>query len=347
MEDGFMDLLYMSDDGLTYGYDTTGDGQVDVLQTAAYDDGVAHLDTFRDTDGDGIFDSLVSEIDGDGDGYFETLAISEDYDQNGIADYVRIYKDIDADGEIEMTAHLHSDETNTNYRVEVDVDYDGDHVSDEHMEDIIPIAGTESSLPFNGMAASYGSADANGNFDPDTPSDQVAGDPATSMEVWECQGATNRCALFSQKFVIEELTGREIDTEEFVGTAIENGWFSEEGGTTGLNMNKMLEYYGIDHEVVYDSDLSDLEDALRNGDKIIVGIDCEQVWYGKDNDLFSPTTTGNHAVEVIGIDYSDPQNPMVVLNDSGTPDGRGEMVPLDVFEGAWDAGDHQMIVCRA
>lgn len=342
-----MDLLYMSDDGLTFGYDTTGDGQVDVMTSAGYDDGVAHLDTFRDTNGDGNFDTLITEADTDNDGYFETLVIAEDYDADGTVDYMRIYADKNADGEIEMTARLHSDETNTNYRVEVDFDFDGDHVSDVHVEDIVPIDSPEAAFDFNGMAGSYGSPDANGNFDPNTPSDQVAGDPATSMEVWECQGSTNRCALFSQKFVIEELTGQEIDTEEFVQTAIENGWFTEEGGTTGLNMNKMLEYYGVDHEVIYDSDMASLEEALRNGDKIIVGIDCEQVWYGKDNDLFSPTTTGNHAVEVIGIDYSDPQNPMVVLNDSGTPDGRGEMVPLDVFEGAWDAGDHQMIVCHA
>ena len=58
-------------------------------------------------------------------------------------------------------------------------------------------------------------------------------------------------------------------------------------------------------------------------------------------------TVADHAVEVIGFDYSDPNNPMVILNDSGTPDGCGELVPLDVFVNAWEAGDCQMIECWA
>ena len=53
----------------------------------------------------------------------------------------------------------------------------------------------------------------------------------------------------------------------------------------------------------------------------------------------------NHAVQVIGIDYSNPDEPMVILNDSGTPDGCGEMVPLDTFLDAWEDGNCQMITC--
>jgi hypothetical protein len=34
---------------------------------------------------------------------------------------------------------------------------------------------------------------------------------------------------------------------------------------------------------------------------------------------------------------------MVVLNDSGTPDGAGERVPLAIFEQAWEDSGHLMV----
>ena len=74
-------------------------------------------------------------------------------------------------------------------------------------------------------------------------------------------------------------------------------------------------------------------------------MDSHEIWYGEDNNIFAPDSSSNHAVEVIGVDHSDPEHPMVILNDSGSPDGKGEMIPLDVFEGAWEDGDCQMISC--
>ena len=112
-------------------------------------------------------------------------------------------------------------------------------------------------------------------------------------------------------------------------------------------MDKMLTYYNINHDVVFDANIEQLEAELNNGSKLIVSVDSGQIWYGEANDIFSPSTRADHAVQVIGIDHADPDNPMVVLNDSGTPMGCGEMVPLDVFENAWSAGDHQLIVSRA
>ena len=80
-------------------------------------------------------------------------------------------------------------------------------------------------------------------------------------------------------------------------------------------------------------------------EKGIVAIDANEIWYGEGDDLFSPSSGANHAVEVIGIDYSDPDHPMVILNDSGSPNGKGEMVPLGDFMDAWKDGECQMIKC--
>lgn len=351
MEDNFMDLLYVdSEPDLTL-YDYPMDNASEMTDIGAYGSNWVNHEGI-DTNGDGINDMLLAEIDMDGDGYAETFAIAHDYDQDGTPDYIKTYTDTNFDGDPDMVTQLHAEGTGAEqgYRYEMDVDMTGDHQSDYHDEGFLSME--EMGFGFEDPAYTYsgaclGSPDANGLFDPNTPAELVAGDPAQAMEVWECQGDTNRCALYSQKFVIEELTGRDIDIEEFADIAKQNGWFTEEGGTSFLNMNKMLEYYDVDHEMVFDSDMARLEEELRNGNKIIVSVDSGQIWHGEENDIFSPMTVSDHAIEVIGIDYSDPNNPMVVLNDSGTPGGCGEMVPADVFENAWSTGDHQMIVCSA
>lgn len=103
--------------------------------------------------------------------------------------------------------------------------------------------------------------------------------------------------------------------------------------------------YGIENEMSFHNDINDLRQCLENGGKVIVSVNSDEIWYGETDQLFVPVDGANHAVQVIGIDDSDPDNPMVILNDSGTPDGCGEMVPLDVFEDAWADGDCQMITC--
>lgn len=345
--DSVMDFFLYDESSVEF-MDTDGDGVIDSISGMAEVNGQVVPFMAFDTDANGIFDAFTMTMDADGDGFDDTLLVGRDYDQDGTADNVKVFQDTNGTGDFDTVINIHNDNSDPNvaYRYEVDVDFNGDHQPDQHYEDVIP---ADSPYLNHGYADyfSLGSAQADGRFDPDTPSEYVAGTPAEDMEVWECQGHTNRCALFAQKFAIEQLTGQDIDIEEFAAIAKENGWFTEQGGTNGLNMDKMLQYYGIDHDVTYDADMQDLETALRNGEKVIVSVDSDQIWYGTDNDIFSPGTSSDHALQVIGIDYSDPDAPMVILNDSGSPAGCGEMVPLETFEAAWSTGDHQMIVCRA
>ena len=344
----YMNLLYSGEDGLSFGYDTTGDNEVDTFLMLNNPTGESGFFTCVDTTGDGAYDTIQGLLDCDGDGLGETLFVANDYDADGKLDYAKYYLDTTGDGESNMVASIHADNTSQEqgYRVEMDFDFTGDHQSDYHYEEFVP-SEDGSMLDFSMFPSSIGTADSNGCFDPNTPVENVSGTPAKDMEVWECQGQTNRCSLFSQLFTIEQLTGSEIDIEEFADIAEEKGWFTEDGGTNMLNMDKMLTYYNINHDVVFDANIEQLEAELNNGSKLIVSVDSGQIWYGEANDIFSPSTRADHAVQVIGIDHSDPDNPMVVLNDSGTPMGCGEMVPLDVFENAWSAGDHQLIISRA
>ena len=59
--------------------------------------------------------------------------------------------------------------------------------------------------------------------------------------------------------------------------------------------------------------------------------------------IFYPSLTANHAVEVIGIDRTDPSNVKVILNDPGLPGGRGITYDLEEFQTAWNTSGGFMV----
>lgn len=340
-------------DSYLVAYDTTGDGNFDQVLMISDTNGDGVEDTLAmcyDTDKNGQLDTFQLDQDTNGDGMYDMVYKAYDYNQDGEIDSLTTYVDADHDGQYEHVAKAH-DSTGDGVLEHVDyyMDSDGTGTPDYHQAFIYdPTVGQLVPTMAAGFEVGGTYSFELENFQPDFnyPAD-ISGDPAESMTYWECQGNTNRCALFSQKFVIEELSPNidHIDIEDFADIAKEQGWFSEDEGTTMLNMNNMLDYYGIDNEMSFHNTIDDLEDCLNNGGKVIVAIDANEIWYGEDNNIFSPESGANHAVEVIGIDRTDPNNPMVILNDSGSPSGKGEMIPLDVFEGAWEDGNCQMIEC--
>lgn len=304
-------------------YDTNGDG-LDDFWTACFDtNGDGFADTFvkaTDYNADGNPDSLTTYADTNNDGVFDAVTKVYDGDADGVVDTVKLFVDSDGNG--------FADGDPVIYKFD---DADGT---------FMPI--------YQASSISGTTLFQLDNFRPNkTYPQDITGDPQASIEYWECQGNTNRCALYSQKFVIEELTGQEIDIDNFADVAKENGWFTEDGGTTFLDTNKMLDYYNVENKMGFHKEISDIENCLNDGGRVIVSIDADQIWTGKDSDIFSPYSGANHAVEVIGIDRTNPSSPMVILNDSGSPTGKGEMVPLDVFKETWESGDCQMIECYA
>lgn len=368
--------------GYHVGYDTNNDGQYDTVETYAGFDAYGnptHYEISYDTDHNGIMDTVMG-VDMNEYGQQVDTYESYDYDQDGRMDMTKLYVDNTGDGEFDQvtTTRLDTSDSDVVMTMDTQIDLSGNHQADQGINmqfidqtgngepDIVHLELTdgqgnvleqqdmtyEEFINMNQM--NYSSACMGENlaaqFNPDAADpDAVAGTPAEDMEHWEYQGQTGRCAIYAQKFAIEAITGREIPIEELVAVAEENGWFvpGENEGTVSLNMDKLVEYYGVENEMSFNNDIESLEEALNDGHKVIVSVDSGQIWKGEENDIFSPETTADHAVEVIGIDRTDPENPMVVLNDSGTPNGRGELVPLEVFENAWNAGDSQMIECWA
>lgn len=340
--DGVIDTVWMDTDGdgmpdAAY-VDTNGDGIYDSL-TEYHDynqDGIFDsTTTYSDTDQDGNIDQVMKAYDSDGDGQIDTFKTHYDTDGDGRADKVIEEQFLDRDGDGTIDTYIYGEDEGADGSFEIAEAYDFDITSGE----LQPL-----DLGETGRNGTY--YDELEQFDPDSVDPaNVSGNPGQSMEEWEFQGNTNRCALYSQKFVIEELTGRDVDIEEIADLAEENGWFSEESGTSLLDMNKVLDYYGVENTMSFHNDIDDIRECLDSGGKVIVSLDADEIWHGESDDLFSPTASSDHAVEVIGIDYSNPDEPMVILNDSGSPNGCGEMVPLDTFMDAWEDGDCQMVTC--
>lgn len=180
----------------------------------------------------------------------------------------------------------------------------------------------------------------------------VDGTPHLDAHFWHEQAHDNTCAIVSQQSVIEELTGHHLTENGLMQEAANHGWYTPgpNGGTPLLYTGCLLEAYGIHVRQQHDRTMADLANELHHDHKVIVGLNGEMIWNPESaghGSLWSfigiPGQRANHAVEVIGIDRTDPHHPQVILNDSGTPNGRGERVPLEVFERSWATSDHFMV----
>jgi len=172
------------------------------------------------------------------------------------------------------------------------------------------------------------------------------------MEHWHWQCADDSCAIVAQEFILDSLTGHNFSEQELLQEASQNGWYTPGGGTPLYQVGNLLEAHGFQVEHHSGATIEDIAQKLANGEKIIVGVDADEIWeqgrnYWKDEligDLSGiPGQDANHAVQVIGIDRSDSQNPMVILNDPGTPNGMGLRVPVDEFVDAWADSEHFMV----
>lgn len=328
--------------------DLNGDGVMDYFtQTVDSDlDGVTDTEnSFMDSDGDGFIDTVFGMVDSNQDGIADTETMSSDLNGDGLIDMVTqtMYLDSDQNGIVDTISY--AQDTNGDGYFDVatfaqDVDMDGLFdivISSQNAIQSMPAL--DPTAPGNDPDSGTDPVDSA----PDTSIDDdgIVGDPADDMENWHLQETDSSCAVCAQEFVLEELLDRDFTEEELRDFAEQNGWYSE-NGTPMEDVGNILEAYGLQVNKHEGGSIEDIEKCLDNGGSVIVGLDADEIWYG-DNDIFGPGDDANHAVEVIGVDYSDPDNPMVILNDSGTPDGCGSEIPLDQFMDAWEDSNCFMV----
>ena len=334
--------------------DTTGDGIPDTLATDTTGDGIP--DTFYfDTTGDGLADTSqhITNFDATGDGYADTTVISTDFGMDGNVDMEQIFSDTTGDGAFDMYSEVYSVDTTgdgiiDSYHAVVDTNFDG--VFDIHavidgdggitlLDQIVTMQNGIDDFQFMMDLMDVENFNPNA-FDPDS----TIGDPTGAMHVYYTQEAANSCAVASQGFVIHQLTGQEISEAELSAMAEAYQWYVPEDGTFPYNVGNILLEHGLTVSRGFDNSIDDIANVLENGGGVIVSVDIYEMYSG---DWYAPGMGANHAIQVTGIDNSDPGNPMVIVNDPGIENGAGAMVSIDTFMSAWETGGNFMVSAYA
>ncbi|WP_301789868.1 C39 family peptidase [Bacteroides caecimuris] len=167
--------------------------------------------------------------------------------------------------------------------------------------------------------------------------DTIHGLPAQNIEfdptVYQFYDDT--CAIQSQHLILKQY-GINVTQEELIDIAKEQGWYAEGYGTPMDMVGKLLEYYGVDIHGSQGNNIFNIANELAQGHQIIVGVDAYELIYPEEtvgiDELYGEHA--NHALVVVGIDTSDPDNVQVIVTDPGT--GNRQMAyPADQFIDAW------------
>jgi hypothetical protein len=178
------------------------------------------------------------------------------------------------------------------------------------------------------------------------PNGQMYGDPGAAAPYWRFQHGDD-CGLMAVADVVGQIKGREptqIGIElrgTFTKSQAHRGRIYRFDGTSVEDMVVLLQKYGIQSELTTGNTMGGLEQDLAGGRKVIAALNAETIWNypaGQGN-----RTEADHAVVVTGVDT---RSDIVHLNDSGTPNGRDEQIPMATFAQAWATGNNILIVTQ-
>lgn len=159
----------------------------------------------------------------------------------------------------------------------------------------------------------------------------------------------DNCAIKCQHLILEEF-GIEVSAEELAHSAYMNGWYTPGHGTYMDDVGNILEAYGIEVTHYDNANIFNLVSELAQGRQIIIAVDSGELWSNNEviRDLvqYSPNLyadgIADHAVLVSGVNIADPNNPVVIVTDTGTGQIAAEY-PLADFLAAWEDSGFRMV----
>ena len=173
------------------------------------------------------------------------------------------------------------------------------------------------------------------------------------------QGYNNTCAIRCQEIILRDY-GILVPQESLMSFAEQNGWYDPDpfkGGTPLLDTGNLLESCGIPVERHDSCNIYDIISELRQGHRVIVGVDANELWANKEgfwkrnlektiykleDKLIGESA--NHALIVAGVRVNpdDPSDIHVVLTDPGTGDMCIEYTYKE-FKEAWKDSNGFMV----
>ena len=188
--------------------------------------------------------------------------------------------------------------------------------------------------------------DKNGMFHPqqitgvykDSLKDPGAAEIASELGNWGQQEKRMSCAVRTQMMIGNEGPGRDYSESELRQIAKRFDWYEDQRGTYYTDIGKVAQLvYGMEYEQHKGIPLEELADLKQQGAELIVAVDHAML---ARPDL-PKIATPDHVVELIGFDYSDAENPKVIINDPGRADGQGAAYPIEVFRRAAYVTNHE------
>jgi hypothetical protein len=173
------------------------------------------------------------------------------------------------------------------------------------------------------------------------------GNPEAAVNYWFSQHGET-CLPSAVAEVVAEVTGghQEPTEQQAVDMMQQLGLPIDAHGTPSFDEARVLleQGYHVACHIEQNVALSTLEQYLDQGRSVIVAVNADPMWHGHDD----PQHPLGHAVLVTAIDEnataSDGTRGVVVLSDTGNPDGKLEQIPLHVFQEAWSQYHNELLV---
>lgn len=164
----------------------------------------------------------------------------------------------------------------------------------------------------------------------DSLENPVHRETAESLKGWQHQERMMSCAVQVQRQIINKQFGANVSEAELRQIAKELDLYTDERGTYRKDIGKLTELFNMEREQPKNPTSSDLIAARLQGEELIVAVDSVLL----ERPYLPKTTMVNHVVEVLDFDFSDSENPKVIINDPGRTEGRGSVYLLSDFERA-------------
>jgi hypothetical protein len=163
------------------------------------------------------------------------------------------------------------------------------------------------------------------------------GNPAGEAAYWRYQAGDFSCTVVAQVSVYESLTGYRVSETDASNYAQSQGWFDPQTGTPIPDTGKLLNAWGIATYGGENWTINDLAYALQKGDKPMVALDGNEIWYPMRDSYGNPAEyiDEGHTAWVTGIDVKPDGSINIILNDSGIQNGQSEIVSSTDFYNAW------------
>jgi len=167
---------------------------------------------------------------------------------------------------------------------------------------------------------------------------------------YAAQAGRKLCVLYTEQHILQSL-GYSVGLEELLNIAKKNKWIKHQG-VQFKNIGKLLEYFSVEVERKTHASLADLQNVLKQGSHVIVGVDAGELFASSKlkkiaeriEDWFEQHP--DHALIVTEVKPGgELEGEITVLNIDGDQ-AKSWSVPVVQFMDAWEDSKNYMVVAK-